>query len=112
MSAPSSGDTTVPDGGREHVDWLHWTIVVVVFGSTGTLSALSTRFLLSEIVHLEGSLWSGPLSYQLGYLLLLMPLYSVILVTIGSLLGKHAYFRQRVLRMWGHVVPRGMRTRG
>lgn len=33
------------------------------------------------------------------------PLYSVVLLTIGTAVGRHAYFRKVVTRMWGHLLP-------
>ena len=92
-------------------DWLHWTIVVIVFSLTGTLSMLLSGLLLRGILQLNGDLWSGPWSYRFAYLTLILPLYSVTLVAVGTLLGKHAYFKQRVLRMWGFLMPRQIRRR-
>jgi len=88
-----------------HHDWRHWTIVIVVFGITGTLSVVFSQFMLTDVLHLEGGFWSGPWSYRLAYLLLVAPFYSVTLVVIGTLFGKHAYFRQRVLSTWGRLLP-------
>ena len=96
---------------RTSVDWLHWTIVTVVFGVTGILSLLFSRFLLGGILHLEGGLWSGPWSYRIAYLLLIPPFYSVALVVVGTFFGKHAYFKGRVVRIWGRLLPRGRRSR-
>ena len=91
-------------------DWRHWTIVIVVFGITGTLSMLFGRFMLTDVLHLEGGFWSGPWSYRIAYLLLITPFYSVTLVVVGTLFSKHTYFRQRVLSAWGRLLPRDMRT--
>jgi len=93
------------------VDWTHWTIVVIVFSLTGTLSMLLGRFLLRRVLQLDGDLWSGPWSYRLSYLLLILPVYSVTLVAVGTLLGKHAYFKQRVSHMWGCLLPGRLRGR-
>ena len=93
------------------VDWLHWTIVVIVFSITGVLSMSLSRLLLRDILQLDGDLWSGPWSYRLAYLLLILPFYPVTLVAVGTLLGKHAYFKRRVLHMWGCLLPRRIRDR-
>ena len=99
---PSPQDTA---SGRvlSSVDWLHWGIVTVVFGITGVLSLLFSRFLLNGILQLEGGLWSGPWSFRIAYLLMIPPFYSVALVVVGTFFGKHAYFRKRVARTWGHL---------
>ena len=96
---------------RMPIDWLHWTIVTVVFGITGVLSLLFSRFLLGGILDLEGGFWSGPWSYRIAYLLLIPPFYSVALVVVGTFFGKHAYFRQRVLRMWSRLLPASKHSR-
>ena len=96
---------------RTSVDWLHWTIVTVVFGVTGILSLLFSRFLLGGILHLEGGLWSGPWSYRIAYLLLIPPFYSVALVVVGTFFGKHAYFKRHVVRTWSRLLPRRRRSR-
>ena len=79
-----------------------------MFSITGTISMLFSRFLLGDILQLEGNVWSGPCSYRIAYLLLITPLYSVTLVAVGTLFGKHAYFKDKVLRMWGRLLPRRM----
>ena len=86
--------------------WRHWAIVITVFGITGTLAVLLSQFLLKGILHLEGNLWSGPWSYRAVYLVLMLPFYSVTLLVVGTLLGKHGYFKLRLLRMWGRLIPR------
>ena len=93
------------------VDWTHWTIVVVVFSITGVLAMLLGRFLLRGILQLDGDFWSGPWSYRLAFLLLIPPVYSVTLLVVGTLLGKHAYFKRRVFCMWGYLLPGRIRSR-
>ena len=105
MTSPSTQDTAPSDSANKPVDWLHYLIVFIAFGITGFLSVLFSRFLLGGVLDLGGDIWSGPWSYRIAYLLLMPPSYSVILVVVGSLLGKHAYFRRRVLGMWGRLLP-------
>ena len=90
---------------RKPVGLVHWSIVASVFSITGILSMLFSRLLLRDILQLDGDLWSGPWSYRLAYLLLIMPFYSVTLVAVGTLLGKHAFFKRRVLRMCSCPKP-------
>ena len=91
--------------------WRHWAIVFTVFGITGTLAVLFSQILLKGIFHLEGNVWSGPWSYRAVYLVLMLPFYSVTLLVVGTLLGKHAYFKLRLLRMWGLLMPRFIHRR-
>jgi len=108
----SSEDIGAPDRSRKPVDWVHWTIVLVVFGITGSLSVLLGQLLLKNFLNLEGEFWAGPWSYRIAYLLLIAPVYSVTLVLVGTLFGKHAYFKQKVLHMWGYLLPRRKRGLG
>ena len=112
MTAPSSQDRAASDLARKPVDWVHYVIVVVVFGVTGLLSMLFSRFLLGDILHLEGGVWSGPWSYRIAYLALVPPSYSVTLVVVGTLAGKHLYFRRRVLGTWRLLLPKSLRGTG
>lgn len=96
---------------KQPVDWLHYTMVILVFSITGSLSILVSRFLLTGVLHLEGGVWSGPWSFRIAYVLLVPPFYSVTLVVVGTLFGKHAYFKRRVLIMWGRLLPRRVRSR-
>ena len=100
-----------PDWVRQPIDWLHIAIVLAVFSITGFLSALFSGFLLRDILQLEGGIWSGPWSYRIAYVVLITPSYSAMLVLVGTLAGKHTYFKQRVLRMWGRMLlKRGHRS--
>ena len=77
----------------------------MVFSITGIITMLFSGLLLRGILQLDGNFWSGPWSYRVAYLLLVPPFYSVTLVVVGTLLGKHSYFKKRVLRMWSRLLP-------
>ncbi len=87
---------------------LHWTIVIIVFSIAGSVSLLLTRFVPNSVVQIEGELWSGPWSYRVAYLLVGPPVYTMTLVMVGTLFGKHAYFKRRALRVWGLLLPKRM----
>jgi hypothetical protein len=110
MTRLAPRNTQAPNPAAKPVDWLHWATVMVVFSITGTISMLFSRVFLGDVLHLDGNVWSGPWSYRIAYLLLITPLYSVTLVAVGTLLGKQSYFKKRVLRMWGRLLPRRMRN--
>ena len=82
----------------------HYFVVLLVFAITGSLAAILSRLLLNSLFGMDGSLWSGPWTYRLAYLALIPPSYSVMLLGIGTLFGKHAYFKKRVLRIWGRPL--------
>jgi len=76
----------------------------VVFGITGVVSLQFSRLVLNDVLELEGGLLTGPWSYQAAYLVIVPPFYSITLIAVGSLLGKHTYFKQRVTRMWSRLL--------
>ncbi len=110
MGTPFRHHLAASGQARLPVGLVHWSIVASVFTITGILSMLFGRLLLNGILHLDGNLWSGPWSYRIAYLLLIPPFYSVTLVAVGTLLGKHAYFKNRVLRMWSRLLPWRLRN--
>lgn len=90
---------------------VHWLVVLGVFAITGSLSVVLSRLLLHDLLGLQGGFRDGPWSYRLVYLLLIPPCYSALLATIGTLVGKGAYFRARVVRMWRRLLPRPLGDR-
>ena len=91
--------------------WRHWLLVLVVFGITGSLTVLFSRFLMQDILNLQGGLISGPWSYRIVYVALIPPFYSLTLVTVGTIFGKGEYFRSRVVQMWLRFLPSRLRRR-
>ena len=87
--------------------WRDTVVILVVFSITGSLSLLVVKPLLSSLLGVSGSMRDGPNSYRLLSVLLVPPAYSVMLVTIGTLVGQHHYFRKVALRMWGRMLPKG-----
>lgn len=65
---------------------------------------LLSRFILNDTLKLDGGLISGPWSYRIIYIIIIPPTYSGMLILIGTLFGKHEYFRHRVLNMWSHII--------
>jgi len=62
-------------------------------------------------VGLEGTLRNGPNSYRVGYVCIMMPSYSTILLCVGALFGRYQYFRRVVLRMYGRFLPASLRNK-
>jgi hypothetical protein len=82
----------------------HYLLVLVVFGITGSIAVFLSKLVLSNLLGLDGSLWAGPWSFRVAYLLLIPPSYSVTLVAVGTLFGKREYFTRRVMRIWGRPL--------
>jgi hypothetical protein len=109
MNDAGSDPTSTPSARR--FAWLHWGIVLLVFSITGSLAVFLSRFLLQRVLGLEGGFWKGPWIYRIAYVALIPPSYSVMLVLVGTLLGKGRFFRARVVRVWGWALPKPIRRR-
>ena len=82
----------------------------VVFGVTGSTSVALVRPGLKNM-GMEGSMREGPWSYRIGSLLIVSPIYSVVLVTVGSVAGRHLFFARMSYKIMGRFVPQFAMTR-
>lgn len=87
------------------IDWPHLATILVVYSITGSLAVMLSRLILNGALNMDGSFASGPWAYRGVYLLVIPPMYSLMLIAVGTVFGKHLYFRQRVLKMWGRILP-------
>lgn len=55
---------------------------------------------MSEILGLKGSLKEGPWSYRICSIVIMTPLYAGLLVTVGTVFGRHSYFRHFAVKMF------------
>ena len=79
-------------------------VLFTVFGVTGSTTMFAVRPALEKI-GLEGSFKDGPWSYRIGSFLCITPIYSMILITVGTLSGRHLYFARMTQKMLGRFVP-------
>ena len=86
------------------INWLHLTIILAVYSITGTLAMLLSRLILNGALQMDGSFFSGPWAYRGIYVLVMPPLYSLMLVAVGTAFGKRLYFRRRVLKTLGRLL--------
>ncbi|KAF9285059.1 hypothetical protein BGZ88_009667 [Linnemannia elongata] len=84
--------------------WIEWIIIFVVFSVTGSSTMLIVKPLMKAL-GLTGSLGSGPWSFRIAYIVLTLPLYSLMLLFISSLVCRRPYFENLLIRMWGRFVP-------
>ena len=59
----------------------------------------------------EASLMNGPWSFRLLYFSLMMPMYSLLLFTYGTLLGRGLFFRHFLVKMWSRMLPKPLHDR-
>ena len=80
-------------------------IMFCVFGATGTSSVVVVRPFLKYTIGLDGSFYEGPNSYRVLSIVLVSPIYACVLVTIGTLSGRHSYFANMARKIIGRFMP-------
>ncbi|CAG8449006.1 17902_t:CDS:2 [Funneliformis caledonium] len=85
--------------------WKELTIILTVFAITGSTTVRIVRPIVTNVFGIEGGFIDGPWSYRLTYLSITLPLYSLILLVVGTIFRRHNYFKGIVLRMWGRFIP-------
>ena len=75
------------------------TLICTVFAITGTSTMVLVRPAMSEVLGLKGSLKEGPWSYRLCSIVIMTPLYATLLVAVGTVFGRHAYFRHFAVKV-------------
>jgi hypothetical protein len=76
------------------------TLLCTVFAITGSSTMFLVRPAMSNVLGLEGSLKDGPWSYRICSLVIMTPLYATLLVCVGTVFGRHAYFRHFSVKMF------------
>jgi len=80
------------------------TVIMCVFALTGILITQIAPIILSGIIGIEGGFISGPWSYRILYIVMIPPIYYLLLISIGTLLGKGKFFRGRIKNTWGKIL--------
>jgi len=72
-------------------------IIFVVFAITGTTASYLSKPILAWLGITKDNL--HPVFYWILYILIILPVYKVLLVTIGTIFGQHAFFKNFVFKM-------------
>mmetsp|Transcript_101861 Transcript_101861/g.180713 ORF Transcript_101861/g.180713 Transcript_101861/m.180713 type:complete len:183 (-) Transcript_101861:110-658(-) len=90
----------------------HWreskveaAVIFCIFGATGSTSVALVRPVFTKLTGIEGSMREGPWSYRVGSLLTVSPVYAMVLITFGTLSGRHIYFANMGKKILGRFVP-------
>ena len=82
--------------------------ICVVFGCTGSSTMLLVRPSVSNFLHLEGSMKEGPWAYRIASIVVMFPIYPILLLTFGTVAGRHVYFRHFAVKMLSRFgIPKG-----
>ncbi|EGD78374.1 hypothetical protein PTSG_09441 [Salpingoeca rosetta] len=85
--------------------WFVWMIRFIVFGITGSSSVKFATPLLDTLFGIQGSWTEGPWSFRLASLAFVTPIYTVILLVVGTIFGQHHFFKYMALKMWSRILP-------
>lgn len=102
--------------------------ICTIFAITGSSSAYFVRpalkFLLtsttignSVAVHMgipdpeNASLFGGPWPFRLLYFAFMMPMYSILLFSFGTIFGRGVFFRHFLVKMWSRMLPKPLHDR-
>ena len=80
-------------------------VIFVVFGITGSTSVAFVRPALKHTIGLEGSMREGPWSYRIASILAVSPIYATMLVTFGTIAGRHRFFAGMSHKIFGRFLP-------
>ena len=80
-------------------------VAFVVFGITGSSSVHLVRPALKSTIGLEGSMRDGPWSYRITSILAVSPIYATLLVTFGTVAGRHRFFARMASNIFGRFLP-------
>ena len=81
-----------------------------VFGVTGSSSVAVVRPCLNSM-GLEGNMRDGPWNYRIISLVAVSPIYACMLVTFGTLAGRHRFFKEMAGKIVGRMMPASVRNR-
>ncbi|CAM9264386.1 unnamed protein product, partial [Ectocarpus fasciculatus] len=100
---------------QERPSWKHdhteKAVAFVVFGITGTASVTMVRPLMRDVLGIEGSMIEGPWTYRISSLILVSPVYALMLMTLGTLAGRHRFFAGMSYKILGRFFPKALLSR-
>ena len=86
-------------------DKLEAAVAFTVFGVTGSTSVAVVRPALKHVTGIEGSMREGPNSYRVTSILAVSPIYATLLVTFGTVAGRHRFFANMAQKIFGRFLP-------
>ena len=86
-------------------DKLEAAVAFTVFGVTGSTSVAVVRPALKHVTGIEGSMREGPNSYRVTSILAVSPIYATLLVTFGTIAGRHRFFANMAQKIFGRFLP-------
>lgn len=75
-------------------------LICTVFAITGSSTMVVVRPAVSNGLGLQGNFKDGPWSFRICSLVVMTPIYATLLLVVGTIFGRHAYFRHFSVKMW------------
>eukprot|EP00527_Entomoneis_sp_CCMP2396_P003093 CAMPEP_0198138752 /NCGR_PEP_ID=MMETSP1443-20131203/2152_1 /TAXON_ID=186043 /ORGANISM="Entomoneis sp., Strain CCMP2396" /LENGTH=205 /DNA_ID=CAMNT_0043800669 /DNA_START=42 /DNA_END=656 /DNA_ORIENTATION=- len=75
-------------------------LICTVFGITGSSTMLLVRPAVKDVLGIEGTFRDGPWSYRICSIVIMSPIYASLLVAVGTIFGRHAYFRHFAVKIF------------
>jgi len=82
----------------------------VVFGVTGSSTMFFVRPAL-KFLGIEGTIIDGPWSYRILSVLIISPIYATVLMTLGTLSGRHNFFANMGMKIIKRFIPRDVASK-
>jgi hypothetical protein len=61
---------------------------------------------VKDVLGIQGTMRDGPWSYRICSIVIMSPIYGTLLVLVGTLFGRHAYFRHFSVKIFSRFgVP-------
>ncbi|AJA67249.1 diacylglyceryl transferase [Myroides odoratimimus] len=84
-------------------------VILLVFAITGSTAAYISKPILTSIGLDRAT--TNPFIYWVLYIVLILPVYKVILICVGTIFGQHRFFWNFVMKMlrrmgFGSLVPK------
>lgn len=87
-------------------------LICTVFAITGSSTMVIVRPAVSDVLGIKGSFRDGPWTFRLISLFVMTPIYATLLVAVGTVFGRHAYFRHFSVRIFSRfgIPPEALDT--
>ena len=66
---------------------------------------------LKNVMGIEGTMVEGPWSYRIASVLIISPIYACILMTVGTLAGRHVFFANMARKIMSRFVPKKLSSK-
>lgn len=124
-AADGPASATIQPGSLKGLPRNEFIYCCFIFAITGSSAAYAVRPTLkwvlgqtypgqafSSLIGIQdpasASIFGGPWQFSLMYLCCMTPMYSLLLLTYGTIFGRGLFFRHFLVKMWSRMLPKGV----